>query len=163
MLPHEVDYGNRICHRNERLLKQHYCSDGYLSVKLKDNKNHRVHRLVASAFYGDNPTKEVDHINGIRDDNRVENLRWVTHRENVIHTYELGNGQMTGKFNSLNNNAKSVELSNDNVNLKFGSMKECCEFIYSTQDTTIAVRSMYQKIKHCYQNNKPFYGYSVSM
>lgn len=37
-LERDIDYGNRICHRKERLLKQHRSTDGYLMVKLKDNK-----------------------------------------------------------------------------------------------------------------------------
>lgn len=62
---------------------------GYRMVDLyKDNikQKCRVHRLVAMAFIP-NPLnkREVDHINFIRDDNRVENLRWATSKENQNH------------------------------------------------------------------------------
>ena len=45
--------------------------------------NYLVHRLVAEAFIPNIDNKpHIDHINTVRDDNRVENLRWVTHLEN---------------------------------------------------------------------------------
>lgn len=60
---------------------------GYLYVGLcKDGKNKslKVHRLVATAFIPNPENKpNIDHINTIRTDNRVENLHWVTQRENV--------------------------------------------------------------------------------
>lgn len=43
-----------------------------------------VHRLVAIAFVGGyKPGLEVDHLNGVKDDNRACNLQWVTHGENL--------------------------------------------------------------------------------
>lgn len=70
----------------EKILKQKRNSKGYLSVALrKDNKIYyrKTHRLVGEAFVSNiNNLPEIDHINTIRDDNRAENLRWVTHKEN---------------------------------------------------------------------------------
>jgi len=61
--------------------------DGYPTIKYK-NKHYKVHRLVAELFVPNPENKpEVDHINRKRNDNRVQNLRWVTHIENSRNTF----------------------------------------------------------------------------
>lgn len=56
-------------------------SNGYLEIAAQ-----RIYRIVATAFYGDPPTKEhvVDHIDTNKQNNRPENLRWVTRLENIL-------------------------------------------------------------------------------
>lgn len=70
---------------------------GYLQIRLPDGRGNRpglrIHRLVALAFLGEPPTPhhtDVAHNNGIRDDNRVENLRWATRVENMADRVEHG-------------------------------------------------------------------------
>jgi ribosomal protein L15 len=69
-----------------RIMKPSY-RDGYLRVQLgRYGGTYFIHRLVAQAFIPNPENKEqVNHINLIRDDNRVENLEWTTASENVIH------------------------------------------------------------------------------
>ncbi len=75
----------------ERILKPRYMR-GYQNVWLSkdgNTKSIQVHQLVTMAFLGHTPngmSVTVDHINGVKDDNRPENLRLVSHREN-IHAY----------------------------------------------------------------------------
>jgi hypothetical protein len=78
------------------LIKFHITNKGYCRLGLyKDGvkNNHQVHRLVADAFLTNEQNKEqVNHINGIKCDNRVINLEWCTNLENRKHSYEvLGN------------------------------------------------------------------------
>lgn len=57
-------------------------NNGYEAVRI-DGKYEYVHRVVAEAFYGEPFVgAQVDHLNAIRNDNRAENLEWVTAKEN---------------------------------------------------------------------------------
>lgn len=106
------DWGNvRSLNYNKtnqvKLLKQVAAKDGYLVVCLHKNgkqKEGKIHRLVATAFIpnqDDKPT--VDHINGNKTDNRVENLRWATQMENnnnpntIVNMIGIQNGRQLNR------------------------------------------------------------------
>ena len=76
------------------ILKQSNTTTGYKKVELaKDGKKKslRVHRLVATAFIPNPMNKPyINHIDGNRINNCVENLEWCTQHENVVHAYETG-------------------------------------------------------------------------
>lgn len=68
-------------------------SKGYYIRSLSKNdkrKTFSIHRLVALAFIPNPENKrEVNHINGIKTDNTVSNLEWVTPSENILHSYRV--------------------------------------------------------------------------
>lgn len=72
-----------------------------------------AHRLVAQAFIP-NPEEKpyINHINGIKSDNRVENLEWVTPKENSVHAQSLGLAYFSGEDNknSLLSNAEVEDI-----------------------------------------------------
>ena len=78
----------------------------------KNGKGHtmQVHRIVMAAFVGPCPEgKEVNHIDGDRGNNRLDNLEYVTHSENVLHAFRIGLLSRKGEKNS------QCILTEDNV------------------------------------------------
>jgi len=86
-------YGN--VEKNGKRMSPFYKTGGYLRVGLVDNnkkqRHFSIHRLVAKAFIP-NPLNlpQINHINGIKTDNRVENLEWTNASDNIKHAYKLG-------------------------------------------------------------------------
>ena len=85
---------------------------GYLQTVFVNNEgkniNMTVHRFIAASFLGECPKGcEVNHINGIKTDNRPINLEYITHSQNVKHAFD--NGLMLPKLGSINGNSKLKE------------------------------------------------------
>lgn len=66
---------------------------GYLHVGLTvhgKSKSYTVHRLIMYAFHGKDEKSQINHKNGIKTDNRVENLEYCTQSQNIKHAYDTG-------------------------------------------------------------------------
>lgn len=84
-----------------RILKLQPNNGGYLAVQMwRDNQIHRrlVHTVVAGAFMGSAPEGyEVNHEDGDKVNNRLSNLKYVTHSENNLHAYANGLNPRSGE------------------------------------------------------------------
>lgn len=112
------------------LLKRSKDRFGYERVNLWKNKLSKVvkvHRLVGEHFIP-NPDKKrtINHINGIKTDNRVINLEWNTHSENHLHAFRTGIRDRLHKFGKDNPKAKLIIQidRSDNVVNQFYGQKE---------------------------------------
>ena len=80
------DHGNVKNNKTARIMKTRFHPEGYIIVDMRLNKQRyskRVHILVANAFIA-NPDEKacVDHIDNIKSNNNINNLRWATNSEN---------------------------------------------------------------------------------
>lgn len=101
-----VMIGNQYCLLKGKPKKASPHSMGYLSTELYKNSqrtHYLIHRLVAEAFIP-NPSNLpcIDHINTVKDDNRVENLRWCTNKENM-------NNPLTREHVNIKSNSKEAK------------------------------------------------------
>lgn len=65
---------------------------GYLFFRMNGRRgtNKYIHRIIATLFIGESNGLDVNHKNCIKNDNRVENLEWVTRKQNIIHARDNG-------------------------------------------------------------------------
>lgn len=131
ILPYERHNKKATRIRRGKLLTFSKTNSGYLRVIMANNGIHKlilVHRLVAQAFIPNQLNKrEVNHINGNKTDNRVENLEWVSSSENKIHAfknklyksekpiYQIKNGKIINKFESGMDIKRKLGLSPQNI------------------------------------------------
>lgn len=89
-------------------------SHGYRAIGLSKNRKEYVHRLVMRAFFGEQPagTTDVNHINGIKTDNRLENLEYCSRQHNNQHARKTGLNNSCGENHpSATSTRKQIETA----------------------------------------------------
>ena len=82
------NYGRFFSLHMQRIMKQQHDKDGYCLICI-GRKIRRAHRVVAEAFIDNQENlPQINHINGDKSDNRIENLEWCTQSYNMKHSFD---------------------------------------------------------------------------
>lgn len=151
-----------------KVLKPQKDKNGYLVVNLYNNgkvRNFKIHRLVAQAFLNNEDNlPQINHINEIKNDNRVENLEWCTNKYNVnygshslkqslVHIGKKHTQEHIQKIRDGSINKKAVEMIDINT-------KEVIQIFQSASEAAREVNGVSTNVsKICRENKGTYKGY----
>lgn len=145
VLKHPVNRGFCKCFTKESIIKPRIKDNGYLFVCLskgttKSMKNRYIHRLVAESFIPNTFNKpQIDHIDGDKTNNCVENLTWATQIENV--------NNITTKYRSKRNRGIACIFSD-------GTIKRYKTIADASKDLDIPLESIHYILTHKIKSKK---------
>jgi len=117
----------------EKILKQSVSTYGYCKICISvDGKKYDLlaHRLIAEAFVPNpNDEHQINHINGIKTDNSIDNLEWVSCIENIRHAHTTGLAaiQLKGSENKLSKKLYQYDLEGNFIKEWIGIREACNE------------------------------------
>lgn len=136
----------RIFKYPSKILKPKKDTRGYLQVGFNVSgakSNHRIHRLVAETFIGKPKAKlmSVNHIDGVKTNNNLTNLEWVTYSENTRKGVELGLFDKAIKKarerllgNQYGSKPVILEIKATNEQLEFNSARNASRYVGQCQN-----------------------------
>lgn len=124
----------KFCKRPETILKPFVCGSGYQEIILHSRRARKpllIHRLVAEAFIPNHDgKKEVNHKNGNKLDNSVDNLEWATPSENQIHSRRILKNNCSKKRAIVcvetGEMFESIKEGADKYGLQLSNIWKCC-------------------------------------
>lgn len=105
---------------------------GYVAGRILGSRQYKAHRVAWALHYGEWPEGQIDHINGIRDDNRIANLRIVTPSENSKNCKKRSNGSNVFGVSQTNSNKWAVKIGHEGRQYFLG--------VYENFELAVAVR-----------------------
>lgn len=123
---YELDSSGTVySNKTNRQLKFNTSHSGYKSINICGKRVY-IHRVVAETFIPNPENKsQVNHINGIKTDNRIENLEWMSASENIKDSYKRG--RTTGK--GINRSPKPLVLIKDLAIQEFNCIADAIKTI----------------------------------
>ena len=111
-------------------------SSGYIQIKIK-GKCYRAHRLAWIYVYGESPKEQIDHINGIRNDNSINNIRECSHAENLQNQRKPQARNTSGFFGVSFDKSKvkyraQISVNGKNINLGLFKTASSAHDVYLT-------------------------------
>ena len=126
--------------------------NGYKLVSLSKKgkqKTYYIHRIVGQHFVLNEFMKpQINHINGIKSDNRVKNLEWCTHNENMQHAFNIGLLNRKGENNSRSKLTKKQVLEIRKIYKEENITHKLLGQNYNVSKSTIHMITTNQRWKH---------------
>lgn len=130
-----------------------YIQQNVILEKTGKRRLFMLHRLVAEAFIGPRPENYViNHKNGIKDDNRVDNLEWVSRSENSLHAYRNGL-QKPKKGEEVANSKLTDDAVRIILNCRFLSNRRIAD-VFGVGARTVATIKNGRSWRHIYDEFK---------
>ena len=152
-LARRVSNHTGFINKPERILKQVKDIKGYLRVYLHKNGEKKfipVHRLVSFAFISNPENKpQVNHIDGNKQNNHVENLEWCTNQENQIHAVRMGlNDHSKYESGRPKRKVNQIDISTGKIIKTFNSIADASR-VFHTSNIGECCRGKYGRKTVC--------------